>query len=109
MNYVFPRFQNKVYKVLRNGVTFGHSDLHGQDNLIQESNRIVSNGKTTFDVHPLRRFTVQAQLYSELLQVQLEDLFIMKVEFHGVYGELMESAKRNFERDMKQKLECIKK
>lgn len=49
-----------------------------------------------------------ALVYSEILQLNLEEIFNMRVEFPTVYQQLIESAGRNFAKDIKQKLLCIK-
>jgi hypothetical protein len=67
IGYVLPRYDNKQYKHMIHGATFGHSDLHGQMHLLEEANRSVQQGKTVFTVHPVRRFTVMTLVYSEIL------------------------------------------
>ena len=47
-------------------------------------------------------------VYSEVLMLSLEELYNMKVEFPAIYKLMIESAERNFAKDIEKKIQCIK-
>ncbi|TNV86804.1 hypothetical protein FGO68_gene3213 [Halteria grandinella] len=48
-----------------------------------------------------------ALLYSEILQLSLEEVYNMRLEFPQVYSQLIDSASRNFVKDIEKKLQCM--
>jgi CRP-like cAMP-binding protein len=73
--YVLPRIQNRVYLELKQGAYFGHSELASNKKFMD-----LTNFKSLSGII-MRNFTVQSFENSELLSLNMGDLFKMKLEF----------------------------
>ena len=75
--FVLPRFCNRIYKEVKPGEHFGHSELVSDSDFID-----AAKIKKLNQLHSiLRRFTVQALENCELLSLSTMDLLKMKLEF----------------------------
>lgn len=89
--YVLPRFENNAYKIFTVGEHFGHVDFGDEYEFIDVSvtgKHVVLNKDSM-----IRRFTMQAMAYCELLSLSVRDLLKMKLEFPKYFDELFKDVK----------------
>lgn len=106
LGYVLPRYKNKKFKEILTGEHFGHVDFAEYVKKVERRDRgsqaRTSNAashqlssdrkKDDFNkaaiARPVRNFTVLASSHGELLELKLDDLLIMRIEFPGIFEEL---------------------
>ena len=102
--FVLPRFCNRIYKEVKPGEHFGHSELVSDQDFI-DANKI----KKLNQLHSmLRRFTVQAIENCELLAISIMDLLKMKLEFPQAFLQIVESGKNALKKELMCKLQVIR-
>ena len=90
--YVLPRFDNKPFKVINKGDSFGHIDFAIQEDMI---NFDLSKNKRIKRKNIIRRFTVMGMENCELLIISMDDLEKMRLEFPDTFVDLFEGAYQN--------------
>ena len=100
--YVLPRIQNRLYLELKQGAYFGHSELASNKKFMD-----LTNFKSLSGII-MRNFTVQSFENSELLSLNMGDLFKMKLEFQGYFKEIIDDAVSRLNNELMLKLEVLR-
>ena len=90
--YVLPRYSNCIYIEIEQGQHFGHLELANNKSFFKEEKsfkKSLNKHKDTIK----RSFTIRALITCDLLTLSMDDLDLMKVEFHDVYFELIKDAR----------------
>lgn len=89
--YVLPRFENKAYGVISEGDHFGHIDMASNKGLITVGR--TGSKHSAYGLGLIRLFTVQAFCGSELMQLSINDLLSMKLEFPNHFTSMFTNAR----------------
>jgi hypothetical protein len=92
--FVLPRFDNTVYIKIETGDHFGHSDIIIEELSGSAMLSINIPEKPLKSKDYIRRFTTQALIDSEILQLSLEDIERMKFEFPDAFIDLFADNNR---------------
>jgi CRP-like cAMP-binding protein len=96
--FVLIRFENEIYKLVKQGETFGHIELAGDKKFVAEDSNFMRRSQTTVDL--IRRFTVQAFESIDLLVIPISDLLKMKLEFPKYFNELFKNSMEKLRKDL---------
>ena len=100
--YVLPRLQNRVFLELKQGAYFGHSELASNKKFMDLQNLKGLSGII------MRNFTVQSFENSELLSLNMNNLFQMKLEFQKYFKEIIDDAASRLNNELMLKLEVLR-
>jgi CRP-like cAMP-binding protein len=109
--FVLPRFDNTVYIKIETGDHFGHTDIIIDDLSVSAFISITSPQipeKPLKSKDYIRRFTTQALIDCEMLQLSVEDIERMKFEFPDIFIELFVNNQKLLVEQLEIKLEAVK-
>jgi hypothetical protein len=104
--YVFPRFDNKPYRLIERGDVFGHIDFAIKEDMVSFE---LSKAKRLKRKNIVRRFTVLGMENSELLILTMDELEKMRLEFPEHYVDLFDGANNKLQKELLLKFEIVKK
>ena len=104
--YVFPRFDNKPYRLIERGNVFGHIEFAIKEDMVSFE---LSKAKRLKRNNIVRRFTVLGMENSELLILTMDELEKMRLEFPEQYIDLFDGANNRLQKELLLKFEILKK